>query len=249
MIGMMNLCGCALHRDQAEKEENWNFQASGGGGNTADVGDESVPADGRYFSDGMSEAESPQNLSGEEDLGDSFRIREEMNDLEHGTEKESAFGYVYLCGAVNAPGVYEIRDGMRVFEVVALAGGLTEEADAEWVNQAKTVTDGEQVRIYTREETAQMREQGITPERSAAGNAVSGIGTGNTEKTEEKVNINTADRDKLMTLPGIGEAKADAILKYREAHGGFSSIEEICKISGIKEAVFSNIEDKISIQD
>lgn len=247
MSGMMNLCGCALHRDQAGKEENWSFQASGGG-NTAE-GNEGVPADGRYFPDGISETGSSQKLSREEETGDSRRLREEMDSSEHGTEKERAFGYVYLCGAVNAPGVYEIRDGMRLFEVIALAGGLTEEADAEWVNQAKPVTDGEQIRIYTRKETAQMSEQGITPEYSAAGNAVSGTGAGNTEKTEGKVNINTADREQLMTLPGIGEAKADAILKYRETHGSFSSIEEICEISGIKEAVFSKIEDKISIQD
>ena len=64
---------------------------------------------------------------------------------------------------------------------------------------------------------------------------------------DEKVNINTADRDLLMTLPGIGEAKAEAILKYRQEHGNFDSIGAICQVPGIKEAVFSNIEDRITV--
>lgn len=232
MIGMVNLWGCTLYHDPAEKEESWSFRSSGEKEYAADAGD------------GTSE-----HISGDGNTEEDTDIQTARNGPEHETEEEAVFGYVYLCGAVSAPGVYPIQDGMRVFEVIALAGGLTGDADTEWVNQAETVADGEQIRIYTREETAQMREQGITPGRDAAGNAASGTAAESTEKTERKININTADREQLMTLSGIGEAKADAILKYREAHGGFSSIEEICQIPGIKEAVFSNIKDRISIQD
>lgn len=232
IIGMLNLSGCASQSRPMEKKENWSFQSAGAGDFV-----------------GMSEAGMSEDTSGERYTEDTPDIMSEADVSEPVTDEETVFGYVYLCGAVSAPGVYEIQDGMRVFEVIALAGGLTDEADAEWVNQARTVTDGEQIQIYTCEETAQMREKGITPENHAAGAAASGVASGSTEKTEDKININTADRELLMTLPGIGEAKADAILKYRETHGGFSSIGEICQISGIKDAVFSNIKDRISIQD
>jgi competence protein ComEA len=171
---------------------------------------------------------------------------EESQTSKPGEEAASeAAGYVYVCGAVEQPGVYGIYEGMRIFEVVALAGGMTEDADTVWINQAQQVTDGQQIQIYTKEETAQMRSSGMTG-GSDNGN------TGQTGDTSEgsadgKVNINTADREELMTLPGIGVAKADAIIQYREEHGSFASIEDICLISGIKEAVFSNIRDRITV--
>ena len=163
------------------------------------------------------------------------------------TESESQ-GYVYVCGAVNAPGVYPMREGMRVFEAVDLAGGFAPEADCEWLNQAESVKDGERLYVYTKEETRAIAESRQADGQEAApvlwaGNA----GADSAGSDSQKVNLNTADRDQLKTLPGIGDAKADAILQYREEHGAFGSIEEIQNISGIKNGVFSKIKDLITV--
>lgn len=150
---------------------------------------------------------------------------------------------VYVCGAVNCPGVYELSASARVYQAVETAGGFRDDADQEWVNQAQFLQDGGKIRIYTRLETDQMRQEGleegsVLPEGQDAQTEQAG---------ESPVNLNTATREELMTLPGIGEAKADAVIAYREENGGFSSPEEIMNISGIKEAVFSQIKDRITV--
>ena len=156
-----------------------------------------------------------------------------------GTDEESALVsdpepvsgsvFVYVCGAVHAPGVYELPDGSRVFEALEAAGGLTEEADEKCLNQAELLRDGQQITVYTEEEAE------LIP--SATGETA---GTG-------KINLNTAGKESLMTLPGIGEAKAEAILQYREKNGCFLNIEEIMQIEGIKEKVFEKIKDLIEV--
>ncbi len=142
--------------------------------------------------------------------------------------------FVYVCGAVNAPGVYELKKDARVFEAIGLAGGMTEEAAAEAVNQARPVADGEQIYVPTVRETEM---QGV---------GVEDIVTGNADESG-KVNINTAGKEELMTLTGIGEAKAQSILDYREEHGQFGSIEDLMLIEGIKEGVFNKIKEDITI--
>ena len=142
--------------------------------------------------------------------------------------------YVYVCGAVNAPGVYELKKDARVFEAITLAGGETAEAAPEAVSQARTVADGEQIYVPTVREV-QMQ-----------GSGVEDIVTGNAD-VSGKVNINTAGKEELMTLTGIGEAKAQSILDYREEHGKFGSIEDLMLIEGIKEGVFNKIKEDITI--
>ena len=142
--------------------------------------------------------------------------------------------YVYVCGAVNAPGVYELKKDARVFEAITLAGGMTAEAAPEAVSQARTVADGEQIYVPTVQEV-QMQ-----------GSGVEDIVTGNAD-VSGKVNINTAGKEELMTLTGIGEAKAQSILDYREEHGKFGSIEDLMLIEGIKEGVFNKIKEDITI--
>ena len=142
--------------------------------------------------------------------------------------------YVYVCGAVNAPGVYELKKDARVFEAITLAGGMTAEAAPEAVSQARTVADGEQIYVPTVREV-QMQ-----------GSGVEDIVTGNAD-VSGKININTAGKEELMTLTGIGEAKAQSILDYREEHGQFGSIEDLMLIEGIKEGVFNKIKEDITI--
>ena len=147
-------------------------------------------------------------------------------------EEETDIIYVQVSGAVNHPGVYELPLGSRVFQALELAGGMTQEAQAKSINQAQTLEDGQMIWVPTVEEAAALPEQ--QPESLA--------------KDDGKVNLNTATKEELQTLPGIGEAKAQSIVAWREEHGSFTQIEDIMKIEGIKEGVFSKIKDSVKVQ-
>lgn len=148
---------------------------------------------------------------------------------------------VYICGAVKRPGVYELPQGARVIQAIEAAGGLREDADQIMVNQAKCLTDGEQIQILTIEEAKEKNNSFVEmpEENEEEGSAFF--------EESAKVNINQADAAQLMRLPGIGQAKADAIIKYRKTHGSFASIADIMNVSGIKESVFSKIESLITV--
>lgn len=138
--------------------------------------------------------------------------------------------YVHVCGAVEEPGVVKLPLGSRAQDAVLAAGGFCEDADPDCVNLAAFLTDGEQLYIPTREETA-------------AGY------TGAFEGTKSSlINLNTADADMLCTLPGIGESRARDIIAYREQHGGFSSVEEIMQVSGIKESTYEKLKELITVK-
>ncbi len=147
-------------------------------------------------------------------------------------EEETDIIYVQVSGAVNHPGVYEMPLGSRVFQALELAGGMTQEAQEKSINQAQTLEDGQMIWVPTVEEAAALPEQ--QPESLA--------------KDDGKVNLNTATKEELQTLPGIGEAKAQSIVAWREEHGSFTQIEDIMKIEGIKEGVFSKIKDSVKVQ-
>lgn len=168
---------------------------------------------------------------------ESFLETEQERQMEEQTGVSSAI-YVYVCGAVQTPGVYELQDGMRVYEAVAAAGGFREDADTEWLNQAASVQDGQKLYVYTREET-----QALAADASQIADGDRGF----QDAENGKVDLNTASKELLMTLPGIGEARAEAILAYRSEHGRFTSIEEIQNISGIKAALFEKIREKIMV--
>lgn len=140
---------------------------------------------------------------------------------------------IYLCGAVVHPAVYEVPKGARLHEVLALAGGFSENAAQDAVNLAAVVEDGSMVRVPTVEEAARG-----TAEVLAEESAVSG-----------KVDLNRADKEALMRLPGVGERKAEQILAYRKEHGKFKSTEEIKKIPGIKEKAFEKLKDSITVSE
>lgn len=136
---------------------------------------------------------------------------------------ETAF--VYVCGEVACPGVYEMPSGSRIYQVIERAGGLTEQADAAALNQAEPVSDGMMAYI------------------PAIGEALSTAA----EPADGRINLNTASREELLTLPGIGASKADAILSYREDHGGFQDIRDLMNITGIKEGVFGKLKEKVRV--
>ncbi len=153
------------------------------------------------------------------------------------TDEDLSCIYVYICGAVNNPGVYELQSQSRIYELVELAGGLAEDADESSVNLAQTMEDGEMIRILTVAESASVPNIGSDPSASQGADT----------DGSKKVNINTADAAELTTLSGIGEVKAAAIVTYREEHGPFGSAEEIMKVDGIAEATYAKIKEDITI--
>lgn len=153
---------------------------------------------------------------------------------------EASSIFIHVCGEVAAPGVYEMERGSRIYEAVEAAGGLTDAAAADVLNLAQVLEDGQQVRVPDQEEKKRLEEQG------GALSLVTG-GRPEQEAPAAKVNLNTATKEQLMTLSGIGEARAEAILAYRQESGGFRTPEDIMKVSGIKEAAFQKIKDDITV--
>ena len=167
------------------------------------------------------------------------------------TEPPVRYITVYVYGEVAVPDVYILREGSRIYEAVDAAGGFLENADREWCNLAQILHDGEMLQIYSTEETGRMRDAGLTPQADCFGITPPAGDTGAAGDTPDgapgRININTATKEQLMTLPGIGQSRAGDIISYRERHGAFGSIEEIQKISGIKSAVFEKIKDLIVV--
>ena len=151
--------------------------------------------------------------------------------------------FVDICGAVTKPGVYRMPPDSRVYEAVEAAGGLLPEAAGNRVNQAQPLSDGQQIYVPTKEEA---EKAGAVPAEGAFPEIKAGENSPVSEN--RKVNLNTADAAALQTLSGIGESKAQAILAYREEHGGFSSIEELMDVPGIKENTFLKIKEKIAVE-
>lgn len=140
--------------------------------------------------------------------------------------------FVHICGAVKAPGVYQIEKGSRIFTVVDMAGGFLETACQSYVNLAEPVSDGQRIYIPTLEEAADLVILQQTDDKEAA---------------DGKININTAQAEELCTLPGIGAAKADAIIAYRSEHGSFKQIEDIMKVTGIKQSGYEKLRERITV--
>lgn len=144
---------------------------------------------------------------------------------------------VYICGEVAKPGVYELPEGSRIFDAVEAAGGMTEEAAEEYWNLAEPLTDGRMVCFPTEEEAA----KGQVP----AGAQQSGS-SGITE--DGRVNINTAGLEELMTIPGVGQTRGEAIIAYRQEHGGFQEPQDIKKVPGIGDTLYERMSGSIAVK-
>lgn len=144
---------------------------------------------------------------------------------------------VQIYGAVKHPGVYTFSSAVRVCEVIEAAGGLLKTAEDSSVNQARFIEDGEQIHILTKKEARQNNQANQSESQPGVVKTDGG----------NKININTATKEELLQITGVGEAKATAIINYRTEHGNFSKIEDIMNISGIKSGVFNKIKDQITI--
>ena len=143
---------------------------------------------------------------------------------------------VYICGCIQKPDVYFLEEGSRICDIFELAGGLTEEAATDYWNQAQLLTDGEMIYVPTKEEA---NEQGLSEN--------SGFHSMSKEDTNGKININTATKEELMKIPGVGETRAESIVSYREEHGKFSDISDIKRVSGIKDGLFDKMKEYIVV--
>ena len=202
-----------------------------------------------------------QNREAESNAGDTDQNRKaepsagstDRTELSDASSEEAKTLVVHICGAVSAPGVYELPAGSRIIDAVEAGGGFLPEADEACCNLAEEIVDGCQIYIMTKSESCAdgqtEKKAGIqtspdsdmqTTDRNVRSNCAPALENG-------LVNLNTADVAALMTLPGIGESRAKAIISYREQHGAFAKIEDIMKISGIKQAAFSKIKDKITV--
>ena len=202
-----------------------------------------------------------QNREVESNAGDTDQNRKaepsagstDRTELSDASSEETKTLVVHICGAVSAPGVYELPAGSRIIDAVEAGGGFLPEAEEACCNLAEEIVDGCQIYIMTKSESCAdgqtEKKAGIqtspdsdmqTTDRNARSNSAPALENG-------LVNLNTADIAALMTLPGIGESRAKAIISYREQHGAFAKIEDIMKISGIKQAAFSKIKDKITV--
>ncbi|MCI9645977.1 MAG: hypothetical protein HFH40_04065 [Lachnospiraceae bacterium] len=203
---------------------------------------------------GSGEEESGSPGSGEE--GRSASDADAQWEAGSGSDAEMLI-YVQVSGAVVRPGVYALPAGARIFQAIELAGGLTGEAESSSLNQAGFLADGQMVYVMDKEEAAAWAAGASAEDGSGA---VPGMPGGDVSEGQPgrarsdggaedgKVNLNTATESDLMALPGIGAAKAKSILAWREENGGFSQIEDLMKIQGIKEGVFSKIKDSVKVE-
>lgn len=142
---------------------------------------------------------------------------------------------VYVSGEVNSPGLVELPSDSRIADAIKACGDFTPLADKAKINLAQKLTDGMQIQVNSKTPINNSNEQvNDTNSNSPNNNSSSNL-----------ININTATKEDLDTLPGIGPATAQKIIDYRQEHGNFSSIEDIKNVKGIGEAKFSKMQDKI----
>ncbi|WP_295746103.1 helix-hairpin-helix domain-containing protein [uncultured Limosilactobacillus sp.] len=150
------------------------------------------------------------------------------------TDRKSGKVFVDVKGAVNKPGVYELRRGSRIAEAVNQAGGFRPDADNNQVNLAKQVNDQQMIYIPMKGEQVAPNDGSLASGQQADSNS-------------QVVNLNTATKEQLTTITGIGDKKADLILAYRQQHGQFSRVEDLKNITGFGDKTIAKIKDQLSV--
>ncbi len=191
---------------------------------------------------GVVETLTKEEIRGDEESNTAIITEEldkEATDLvgQDVTEEESEQNiYVHICGAVNKPGVYCLKSEARLVDAIILAGGLTEQSAGDYINQAQLLKDGQRIYIPNMQEVEE-----LTVLEYVEGESLTVEESNNDSVSDNLININTADQKSLMSLPGIGQAKADSIIRYREEKGQFKSTEDLMNVPGIKEGLFNQI--------
>lgn len=176
-------------------------------------------------------------------------------------KNETTYYYVDVKGAVKNPGVYKLKNDKRVIDAINAAGGVKENADTSIINLSKKIVDEMCIIIYTNNEIKLYKDKGLTANEinkeiknqsnidDSFNDAKIKNDTSSTNVIDinKKISINNATKEELLTLNGIGESKASAIIKYREDNGPFKQIEDIKNVSGIGESLYEKIKDSITL--
>ena len=176
------------------------------------------------------------------------------NSLKKKSKKENIENYkVDIKGEILTPGIYTLKSNSREIDVIEMSGGLTENADTSVINLSKKITDEMVIIIYSKSEVKDfektketekiVQEKCIKKDENALKNDAC---ITDSVKTSGKVSINTATKEELMSLTGIGDSKAEDIIKYREENGLFKTIEDIKNVSGIGDSLFAKIKENIT---
>ena len=172
-------------------------------------------------------------------LSTTFSTSSSASDLKterSSSQTETQKMFVDIKGAVKNEGVYELSNGSRVTDVVKLAGGFTEDADKKSVNLAEKVTDESVIYVARVDEN-------VAP---ATTNSQSN-GSAQQEESSDKINLNTATLAELQTISGIGAKRAQDIIDYRDANGGFSSVDDLANVSGIGEKILEKLKSEVTV--
>ncbi len=183
------------------------------------------------------------NISSKENQKQEFALNEfihEGDDIEIVENEDYEKIFVEIKGEVVNPDVYELAKGSIVKDLILLSGGLTSDADIFNINQARELKNGECILIFSKNQMENYKNE----------IAISEIGNFEIENLKEDdslVNLNTASKDELKSLNGIGEGLAQSIIDYREANGSFKTIEEIKNVNRIGQKTFEKFKDKIKV--
>lgn len=175
----------------------------------------------------LSESDAADNVAS--DSLDEDRDMMEETDAEPTENADEQKIFVYVCGAVVNPGVVELPPDSRALDALEAVGGLLENAQPDYVNLADRLEDAQKLYFPTREEAEVL----IQEEAAVTGGLV---------------NINTAGIEQLCTLSGIGEARAEEIIAYREKQGAFQTEEDIMNVPGIKQGAYEKLKDQITVK-
>jgi competence protein ComEA len=148
--------------------------------------------------------------------------------------------YVDVKGAVKRPGIYKVEEGDRIIDAIGLAGGLSEKADEKQLNFAQKLHD--EMVVYVPQKGEEIGELPFASHQAGANANQAGALQGS-----GKVNINNANADELQTLPGIGPAKAQAIIDYRQQQGPFRQVEDLKNVSGIGDKTFEKLKESVTV--
>lgn len=200
----------------------------------------------------LGEEELEATSEAEEKTAAAVENQAEVRAFSQSQMQESVEICIYICGAVERPGVYQLEESSRICDALELAGGYAADAQIDYWNLAERLLDGQMIYVPTVEE-AKERDWDSLPEQSAREESLEAARKDVTEPTQEspctrKINLNTATKEELMTIPGVGEAKADSIISYRKTNGDFRQIEDVMNISGIKEGLFGKIKEYITVE-
>jgi competence protein ComEA len=165
----------------------------------------------------------------------SKQVFNETTSIENKDSKENKDITAYINGEVKNPGVYKMKSDSRVEDLVKLAGGFTESSDRNRLNLAKKLRDEDYIYVD---------KKGDVKNGTTASSALSNSGVGQ----NGKININTASKDELKSISGIGDVTAQKIIEYREKNGTFSTIEDLKKVGRIGDKTLEKIKDKIDVR-